>query len=99
MSAELPRLLLVADGFAAGRPEMDAAAIRRRTLDLVDAGVAFVMLRDHAAAAPAFSQAAETLAASLRAVRPDVRLVVPLLTPPPCPRSSSTEPRATCPTA
>ena len=68
--------MLIADGFAAGRPEMDAAAIRRRTCDLVEAGVAFVMLRDHAADAPAFGAAAETLAADLRAARPDVRLAV-----------------------
>ncbi len=75
MSA-LPRLLLVADGFAAGRREMDAAAIRARTVALVEAGVAFVMLRDHVADAETFAAAAEALAADLRAARPDVRLVV-----------------------
>ena len=71
-----PRLLLLADGFAAGRPEMDAPAIARRTLALVEAGVAFVMLRDHAADAARFAAAAETLARDLRAANPDVRLVV-----------------------
>ncbi len=74
--SDLPRLLLIADGFASGRTEMDAAAIRRRTLDLVNAGVAFVLLRDHAADDPTFAAAAEMLATDLRAARPDVRLAV-----------------------
>ncbi len=72
----LPRLLLVADGFASGRTEMDAAAIRTRTLALVEAGVAFVMLRDHAADDATFAAAAEALASDLRAARPDVLLTV-----------------------
>lgn len=71
-----PRLLLVADGFAAGRPEMDAAGVQRRTRDLVEAGVGFVLLRDHAADAPAFAAAADALARDLRTARPDVRLAV-----------------------
>lgn len=72
----LPRLLLIADGFASGRSEMDATAIRARTVALVGAGVAFVMLRDHAADDATFATAAEALAADLRAARPDVLLVV-----------------------
>ena len=71
-----PRLLLIADGFAAGRREMDAEAIRARTVALVEAGVAFVMFRDHAADDATFGAAAEALAADVHAARPDVRLVV-----------------------
>lgn len=72
----LPRLLLVADAFSAGRDEMTAPDVRRRTVEIVQAGVAFVMLRDHAAEPAAFARDAYTLARDLRAVRPDVRLVV-----------------------
>ena len=77
----VPRLLLLADGFASGRTEMEAADVCRRTVALVEAGVAFVMLRDHAADEGAaggagFSAAAEALARDLRAANPDVRLCV-----------------------
>ncbi|HEX9952081.1 MAG TPA: thiamine phosphate synthase [Rubricoccaceae bacterium] len=74
--SDFPRLLLVADGFASGRSEMDAAAIAARTRALVEAGVVFVMLRDHAADAATFAAAAEALARDLRAANPDVCLVV-----------------------
>ena len=72
----VPRLLLIADAFATGRAEMDAADVCRRACALVEAGVPFVMLRDHAADAATFAAAAGVLARDLRAVNPDVRLVV-----------------------
>lgn len=72
----VPRLLLIADGFAAGRPELEAADVRRRTVALVEAGVPWVMLRDHEAEPAAFALAAEALAADLRAANPAVRLCV-----------------------
>ena len=72
----IPRLLLIADGFAAGRPELEAADVCRRTVALVEAGVPWVMLRDHAAEPTAFASAAEALAADLRATNPAVRLSV-----------------------
>ena len=76
-SRPLPsRLLLIADGFASGRAELDAEAIGDRTLALVEAGVRWVLLRDHGASAAAFAAAAEALAARLRDRQPDVALSV-----------------------
>ncbi|HEX8299767.1 MAG TPA: thiamine phosphate synthase [Rubricoccaceae bacterium] len=75
-AASLPRLLLVADGFASGRKEMDAPAIAARSRALVEAGVPFVMLRDHAASDASFAAAADALARDLRAANPGVRLVI-----------------------
>ena len=72
----VPRLLLVADAFSSGRDEMTAPDVRRRAAEIVEAGVRFVMLRDHAAEPSAFARDAETLARSLRAADPGVRLVV-----------------------
>jgi thiamine-phosphate pyrophosphorylase len=73
---DAPRLLLIADGFAAGRPELEAADVRRRTVALVEAGVPWVMLRDHAAEPARFASAGDALAADLRSANPDVRLAV-----------------------
>ncbi|MFN3597940.1 MAG: thiamine phosphate synthase [Rubricoccaceae bacterium] len=73
--APLPRLLLVADGFATGRPGASAADVARRAEALVRAGVRLVLLRDHAADARAYAAAAEALAARLRTDAPEVRLL------------------------
>lgn len=73
---EIPRLLLIADGFATGRTELDAETIRQRAVALVAAGVPWVSLRDHEADGEAFHQAAVALAAALREADPDVRLSV-----------------------
>ena len=73
---EIPRLLLIADGFATGRVELDAETIRQRTLALVAAGVPWVSLRDHAAAPDAFRAAAVPLADALRQQNPGVVLSV-----------------------
>ena len=62
----VPRLLLIADGFAAGRPELDAQAVRERAVALVAAGVPWVSLRDHGAPPDAFAGHAGPLAAALR---------------------------------
>ncbi|MEO0560271.1 MAG: thiamine phosphate synthase [Bacteroidota bacterium] len=70
------RLLLIADGFASGRPEMPAADIQRRTLELVNAGIRWVLLRDHTASSTQFSEAATDLAIQLRDRRPDVTLSI-----------------------
>ena len=70
------RLLLIADGFASGRPELPAADIQRRTLELVDAGIRWVLLRDHAARSTQFSEAAIELATQLRDRQADVTLSV-----------------------
>ena len=70
------RLLLIADGFAAGRAELDAESIRDRTLALVEAGVRWVLLRDHDASSTAFADAADELATRLRDRQPDVALSV-----------------------
>lgn len=71
-----PRLCLVADGFVSGRPDLDAAAVVARTLDLVAAGVPWVALRDPAATDAAFLRQAGRIAERLRALRPGVTLSV-----------------------
>lgn len=72
----LPRVLLVADGFASGRVELDAASIRQRTEALVTAGIRWVSLRDVDADDATFAEAAHRLAVSLRTIAPDVVLSV-----------------------
>ena len=76
VSATLPRLCLVADGFAAGRRDLDARAVQARAAELVAAGLRWVWLRDVHAGAPAFDAAARRLAERLRALAPDVTLSV-----------------------
>jgi thiamine-phosphate pyrophosphorylase len=70
------RLMLVADGFASGRPGQRAEEVRTRVLALVRAGVRLVQLRDHAASPAAFASAAALLADALRQQAPEVELVV-----------------------
>ena len=72
----VPRLLLMADGIATGRAELDAGTIRQRTVALVRAGVPWVSLRDTEADEAAFLAAAEPLAAALREAAPGVLLSV-----------------------
>lgn len=72
----VPRLLLIADGFASGRVELDAGTIRQRTVALVAAGVPWVSLRDHEADEAAFAAAARDLAAAVREAHSDVLLSV-----------------------
>ncbi|MEM6326863.1 MAG: thiamine phosphate synthase [Bacteroidota bacterium] len=78
--SDLPRLLLIADGFASGRGTgplaQTAATVRTRTAEAVAAGVRWVMLRDHAADDATFLRAAARLTERLRDVRPGVRLSV-----------------------
>ncbi|MEM0963255.1 MAG: thiamine phosphate synthase [Bacteroidota bacterium] len=62
----VPRLMLIADGFVTGRPELDAASIRQRILALVAAGVPWVSLRDHDASPEDFLSTAAPLAQRLR---------------------------------
>lgn len=76
----LPRLLLIADGFASGRGTGAMAQspqrVRKVAAEAVAAGVRWVMLRDHAAPAPDFLRAAGRLAERLRDIAPEVRLAV-----------------------
>lgn len=65
----LPRLLLIADGFT----RADVAA---RVVAAVEAGVAWVQLRDHDAEPAAFASAARALADRLRAVSDGVTISV-----------------------
>lgn len=82
MSAEhgaaqpVPRLMLIADGFASGRVELTASEIRDRVVEAVEAGVPWVSLRDHDAEAEAFAEAASELAGRIRVARPGVVLSV-----------------------
>lgn len=72
----IPRLLLIADGFATGRAELDAETVRQRAGALVAAGVPWVALRDHAADDATFADAAAALVEALRAENPEVLLSV-----------------------
>ncbi|MGB3542233.1 thiamine phosphate synthase [Rubrivirga sp.] len=72
----MPRLLLVADGFASGRVELEAQAIRDRAMALVRAGVPWVSLRDHDASGDDFLEVATSMARDLREIRPDIVLSV-----------------------
>ncbi len=72
----LPRLLLVADGFAAGREGMEAEYVRERVRQAVEAGVAWVLLRDHGAGEEDFAIAALELAAELRGIEPSLILSI-----------------------
>ena len=72
----VPRLLLIADGFAAGRPELGAEGVRARALACVEAGVPWVSLRDHTAPPDVFAEAAEAFAADLRRAHPALILSV-----------------------
>ncbi|WP_412063043.1 thiamine phosphate synthase [Rubrivirga sp. IMCC45206] len=72
----IPRLLLIADGFATGRTEMDAATVCERTVSLVEAGVPWVSLRDHGADEVDFTRAAAELARAVREANPDVLVSV-----------------------
>ena len=69
---DLPRLLLLADGFVGGRAGLSAEAVRERVVRLVEAGVRAVQLRDHRAEPGPFAETATALAERLRAARPDV---------------------------
>jgi thiamine-phosphate pyrophosphorylase len=72
----LPRLLLVADGFAGGRDEMSGEQVRVRVRQAVEAGVAWVLLRDYGVADDDFAGAAFDLVAELRAIEPSLILSV-----------------------
>lgn len=81
MTPDLPRLLLIADGFAGGRTRpsggrQEADAVRRVAARLVAAGVRWVSLRDHHADDAAFGRAAARLAERIRDIHPDTRLAV-----------------------
>ena len=71
MSGEtLPRLLLIADGFVGDDD------VQRRALDAVEAGVPWVQLRDHGAAAEEFEREAGRFVAALREREPDLAISV-----------------------
>lgn len=72
----LPRLCLVADGFAAGRPGLSADAVQGVAAELVAAGLGWVWLRDHAADAAGFDVQARRFAERLREIAPTVTLSV-----------------------
>lgn len=72
----LPRLLLVADGFAGGAGERRAEHVRRATTEAVQAGLRWVQLRDNAAAPNAFATEAGPFIARLRDVAPEVQISV-----------------------
>ncbi len=71
-NSELPRLMLIADGFASGRGWQTAYAIQRWTVALVNEGLSFVQLRDHSVTAIKFEKIVRRLVEEMRAVRADV---------------------------
>ena len=77
MSASvLPNLMLIADGFASGRPNQAAEEVQRKTARLVEAGMVFVQLRDHAASGFLFEETAGRLVERLRTIRESVIITI-----------------------
>lgn len=74
--APLPRLLGIADGFAAGRAELTPSLVQLRAFAAVAAGVEWLQLRDHGATLDAFAAAADDLAQAIFRARPDTLLSV-----------------------
>jgi len=72
----LPRLLLVADGFVAGRADMPAEEVRSRVRQAVEAGVAWVLLRDHGAEEDHFAMEAAAMVDDLRTIEPSIILSI-----------------------
>lgn len=67
----IPRLLLIADGFATGSEAVAADDIQRRTLRAVEAGVPWVQLRDHDADGERFRFIARSMIDQIRSIRSD----------------------------
>jgi thiamine-phosphate pyrophosphorylase len=72
----LPRLMLVADGFATGRDGQEPDALHESLAAAVRAGVRWVQLRDHEAAPADFARYARILAACLLKTSEDVLLSI-----------------------
>ena len=72
----LPKLMLIADGFASGRANQTAGEVQRQVVALVEAGLSFVQLRDHAVSASLFEETAGHLVEWIRASSPDVMITV-----------------------
>ena len=76
----LPRLLLIADGFASGRGSGPLAQpperVRTLAAEAVATGVRWVMLRDHEADGVTFERAAGRLTERLRDIHSDVRIAI-----------------------
>ncbi len=70
----LPRLVLVADGFVSGRASMPAEDVRARVVQAVQAGVAWVQLRDYGSQGDAFRDVALPFAEQLRGIHPSILL-------------------------
>lgn len=68
--------MLIADGFASGRAHQTAGEVRRQTVALVEAGLAFVELRDHAASEEIFRAEGKKLVEDIRSIHSGVTLVV-----------------------
>jgi len=72
----IPRLLLIADGFASGRAGQSPEEVQQFVIAAVKAGVPWIQLRDHAADTALFASAAESLVRDLRAVAGEVLISV-----------------------
>ncbi|MDX1439903.1 MAG: thiamine phosphate synthase [Rubricoccaceae bacterium] len=66
-TAGLPRLMLIADGFASGRKSQPAEHVQKSVVELVRAGLRFVQFRDHAADPDVFAETARTMVDKIRA--------------------------------
>ncbi|MCH7639293.1 MAG: thiamine phosphate synthase [Bacteroidetes bacterium] len=68
--------MLIADGFASGRANQMAGEVQRQVVALVEAGLSFVQLRDHAASASLFEETAGHLVECLRTMQEDVIITI-----------------------
>lgn len=69
--SSLPKLMLIADGFASGRSNQSAEQVRSRVLELVERGVSFVQLRDHAVSIDLFRTTAKSFVHQIHEFRSD----------------------------
>ena len=64
--------MLIADGFALGRAIQTADDVQRQVVALVEAGLSFVQLRDHAASDELFSTSARELVEHIRSIYSEI---------------------------
>lgn len=72
----LPRLMLIADGFASGRVNQTGEELQQQVHELVETGLTFVQLRDHEAHAEPFKEAARHLVERLRSIQPNLTITI-----------------------
>ena len=76
MKNNLPRLILIGDGFVSGREELSAEDVRKRIMTAVSAGVKWVHLRDYRAYDDDFHAVAARFIQELLDAEPDLLISI-----------------------